>query len=102
MDYVLDSENNSKPNAKDFQILYELYGYIPNGTSTTSNSSLRRHNQRQLEVLEPSSRPNFISFTERNNHQHHPWRLLQRTKTDELHVLDLGTGYHMIAHVMLA
>lgn len=104
MDYVLDPENNSKPNAKDFEILYELYGYIPNGTST-SNSSSRRHKQRQMDVVELSSRPAFISFTERNNHQqhqHHPWRLLKRTKNNELHVLDLGNGHHMIARVMLA
>ncbi len=79
MDYVLDPENNSKPNAKDFEI--------------------------QMDVVELSSRPAFISFTERNNHQqhqHHPWRLLQRTKNNEWHVLDLGNGYHMIARVMLA
>jgi hypothetical protein len=105
MDYVSDPQNNQKPNDKDFEILYELYGYIPNGTATTTNSfSGRQRRQQQIMASSVSPRPNFISFTEGNHpdRQQYPWRLLQRTKEKEIHTLDLDNGYRMITHVMLA
>jgi hypothetical protein len=113
MDYVPDPQKNQKPNAKDFEILYDLYGYIPNGTSTTSMYSGRQRRRQQQErrrkedeeshVL--SKRPPFISFAERSsdpNRPHPPWRLLRRTQGTELHVLELDNGFRMISHVMLA
>lgn len=114
MDYVPDPQNNQKPNAKDFEILYDLYGYIPNGTSTASMYSgrqLGRRRQQQLSQKENmestllSERPLFISFAERSsdpNRPHPPWRLLKRTKGTEVHVLELHNGFRMISHVMLA
>jgi hypothetical protein len=114
MDYVPDPQKNQKPNAKDFEILYSLYGYVPNGTSTSSMYSgreLGRRRQQQLsqkEYLESnvlSERPPFISFAERSsdlNGSHPPWRLLKRTKGTEVHVLELHNGFRMISHVMLA
>jgi len=113
MDYVSNPQDNPKPNAKDFKILYDLYGYIPNGTSATSMYSGRQRGRQQQELRRKkhvestivSKRPPFISFAERSsdpNRPHPTWRLLRRTQGTEVHVLELDHGFRMISHVMLA
>lgn len=96
MDYVMDPQNNQNPDLVDFDILFKLYGYIPNATRTRDLEEEEEH------IWNPS-KPQFTSITDSitktNNRK---WRLLKRTSRHEIHELDLGSGYRMISRVMLA
>ena len=98
MDYTYYPQNNPTPNSVDYDILYKLYGYIPNATRTRD---LEEEEERHNYFMNPSTRPQFTSITD-STKSNRNWRLLKRTSRHELHELDLGSGYRMISHVMLA
>ncbi len=86
------------PNAKDYEILASVYGYI-NGTSG-STSGRRTDRDLHLRSNNERSKHKFISFTDETHR--HKWRMLEKRRGMELHELDLGDGYRMQARLMMA
>lgn len=97
MDYVLDPDNNQKPNARDFEILNQTYGYVSGRRERDRGLHLRWKGKPHTKKTES---PQFISFTDSANR--HRWRLLEKNPGMEIHGLDLGDGNRMMTRVMLA
>jgi hypothetical protein len=90
MDYTSNFVNTSKPDAVDFQALFEIYGNLGTGRNLRENSALRV--RRQLEG-------NMLERMEGNDFR--VGRMLYRSKLREHYETDLGDGSFVVTSLLL-
>ena len=112
LDYTDNLDANKHPDEGLYQTLFELYGPVPESVEVRH---LRRRLQRRKE--EGVSNPNPFPYHLHEKRQHaiekllnrrddnaheDGWRLLHRVDHGEAHELDLGEGYKIQVHMLLA
>jgi len=127
MDYTNNPKANMQPDAYNFEFLAELYGVIPSsnndsaGDPTNENvdsAGKQKPGGRYLQGssskrVAGSSIPEWVVAKWREldhkleNHAHGSekrsgWRLLDESRSGEAHELDIGGGYVVQVHKLLA
>lgn len=106
MDYTMNYSQNKRPSEGNFIQLTDFYGFVGRrqlrGKETKSNKSLtvepmpeevKRRREHALEKLEELGYQNLHLDG---------WRMLHQAEHSELHELDLGEGYKLSIHMLLA
>jgi hypothetical protein len=112
LDYTDNLDDNKHPDEGLYETLLELYGPAPGSTDEVRN--LRGQRQKVPTIGQTSSIfPNHLREKRElavqkllqqrdDNAREDGWKLLHRTEHGEAHELDLGGGYKVQVHMLLA
>jgi hypothetical protein len=103
MDYTNNFDANKHPDEMNYEFLLDLYGAT--GLRRERHLQRRRHPFLKLpETIRRTMREAVSKLEQRIDDKAHEdgWRLLHRTKHGEAHEMELGEGYKVRVHMLLA